>query len=338
MADLDSSMDSNIAITFEMPPYLRGGVEFDFEDPSPGPFKISHNTPLVSPMVPFEDCAETLSLHPRTASILDDIRFLIATVVSMPDDAPEQSAKKLQSTAHWIHQRIAALPADSPDTPRSTSGPPPPRKPSESTANSRTNNHEVGDVPMPTAGGGDSESGSDSSLASASASASASILASAGHESLADDSTSVSHPVQSSQTPEDPMYQTIRLAALIYTSAIVSRQPFSKACSPTDFYELWTTLWRVSLSKWKSVLGIYLWIIITITPTSRDTAHGRFVKSMLTIAALNLGLENWNASNSALRGAMRLQAWLAGGKGTGKGKEKSSNTSTVPGLDTTEGE
>jgi hypothetical protein len=128
--------------------------------------------------------------------------------------------------------------------------------------------------------------------------------------------------MQSTQTSKDLMYQTIRQAALIWTSAISSRRPFSESCSATDFYKLWTTLWRLSLTTWKSVLGIYLWIIITIVPASRDTAHGRFVKSMLTISALNMGLENWSASHSALRNAMRLQTWLGSVKNDDKGKGK----------------
>lgn len=61
---------------------------------------------------------------------------------------------------------------------------------------------------------------------------------------------------------------------------------------------------------WKTMTGIFLWIELAIIPASRDTPHGRFVKSMFTIASLTMGIEHWPAINSTLRGAILLQARL----------------------------
>lgn len=235
-------------------------------------------------MVSFASCADAMKMHPTAASILDDIRFLIATIVALPDDPSPQEIQKLQSTSQWIHNRIAALPVDSPDSPRPTPSPPPQRAsasptPSQASSNSQT-------------------------------------LIDDNSPSSADKVTV--EPVSAGKTP-DFLYQSIRLAALIYTSAIVSRKPFSESCAASDLYRLWTTMWRVPLATWKSMVGIFLWIEIAITPPSRDTPHGRFVKSMLTIAGLSMGIDNWSASSNALRGAMRLQAWLNGGR---KGDEE----------------
>lgn len=118
-----------------------------------------------------------------------------------------------------------------------------------------------------------------------------------------------------STSQPDYVYQSIRQAALIYTSAIVARKPFSESCSLTDFYQLWTTIWRVPLTVWKALMGIFLWIEVAIVAPARGTPHGRFVKSMLTIASLNMGIENWTASSSALKRAIMLQAKLRGRNG-----------------------
>lgn len=241
-------------------------------------------------MVSFASCAEAYKLHPTAASILDDIRFLIVTIGSLPAEAAPQEIQKLQSTARWIHERIAALPSDSPLSPDSTTvtDPQPQRSASPRSTHSATSatpsldDHNQSPVP-------NNESAQAKSLV---------------------------------DNPPDYLYQSIRLAALMYTTAIVERKPFSITCSLHDFYQLWTTIWRVPLTVWKSMMGIFLWIEVAITPPARDTPHGRFVKSMLTIVCLNLGVDNWDATSNAMRSAIRLQAWLGGGEMKGKGKGK----------------
>ncbi|KAM0808990.1 putative Transcription factor domain-containing protein [Seiridium cardinale] len=114
----------------------------------------------------------------------------------------------------------------------------------------------------------------------------------------------------SDKVQPDYVYQSIRQAALIYTSAIAARKPFSETCSLNDFYRLWATIWRVSLTVWRSMMGIFVWIEVCIMAPAMDTPHGRFVKSMFTIAALNMGIENWTAASNALKGAVMLQAKL----------------------------
>jgi hypothetical protein len=242
-------------------------------------------------MVSFASCAEAYKLHPTTASILDDIRFLIVTIGSLPTESAPQEIQKLQSTAGWMHERIAALPHDSPlpQDPATMPEPPPQNSASPSSTHSATSaTSSLSEHSQPSLPKNESTHASSSSM----------------------------------ETPPDYLYQSIRLAALMYTTAIVERKPFSTVCSLHDFYQLWTTIWRVPLTVWKSMMGIFLWIEVAITPPSRDTPHGRFVKSMLTIVCLNMGVDNWDSTSSALRGAIRLQAWLNGGEGKGKGKGK----------------
>ncbi|KAK9413096.1 putative Fungal-specific transcription factor domain-containing protein [Seiridium unicorne] len=114
----------------------------------------------------------------------------------------------------------------------------------------------------------------------------------------------------SDKVQPDYVYQSIRQAALIYTSAIAARKPFSETCSLNDFYRLWATIWRVSLTVWRSMMGVFVWIEVCIMAPAMDVPHGRLVKSMFTVAALNMGIENWTAASNALKGAVMLQAKL----------------------------
>lgn len=239
-----------------MPPYLQDGEEFQFIDNDADSFAPNHSSPLVVSSTTFAADAESYGIHATTALILDDVRFLIALTISLPNDPNPQQEQKLRSTASWIHDRIQALPVETPETPGVES-------------------HPASSSDMPR-----------------------------GTKPLSTDPRGLGDPVP------DYVYQSIRQAALIYTSAIAARRPFSSTCSVDDFHQLWTTVWRVPLTVWKSMLGIFLWIEVAIVAPAKDTPHGRFVKSMLTIAALNLGIENWTASSSALRGAIVLQEKL----------------------------
>lgn len=255
-------MDYSIAITFEEAPYLQRDREITFSDPNPGPFRISHNTPLIASMVTFSDCISGLKLHPATASILDDIRFLIATVTSLPQQSTPAELHKVAKTSKWIMNKIANLPAHSPES----SGI---QTPSQDPTN----------------------------------------------RSLMDacQATPVDSPASASDDPSDPVYQSIRQAALLYATAIVERRPFSRVCSDEQFYELWATMWRVPQTRWRQLAGIFLWIVALIVPTAAMTPHSRFVKSMLTTPGLEIGIENWFAASSSLRMILTLQAWLRAG-------------------------
>ncbi|ETS81606.1 hypothetical protein PFICI_06608 [Pestalotiopsis fici W106-1] len=257
--------DFGIAITFELPPYLQEGKEFQFEDRTPGEHRVSHHSPLVASALSFANSVHLSGLHPTTASILDDIRFLIALAISTPAVPSTQQAQKLKWTADWIHGRIQALPNDAP--------------PSEPSATSSTSS-------TPQA----KEKQNQSTASSARTS----------HEPQRSDS--VASP--------DYLYQSIRQAALLYTTTIAATKPFSQTCSPDDFCQLWVAVWRVPLGVWKSLLGIFLWIEVAVLAAARDTPHGRFVKSMYNIAALSLATEDWDAAIAALRSALNLQSRL----------------------------
>lgn len=120
-------------------------------------------------------------------------------------------------------------------------------------------------------------------------------------------------PTLSLSTPEDFIYRSCRISALIYCKAIVERVPLSQACTPEDLSSLWGTMWQVTLTRWKSIPGIFIWIILSAHQAAQDTAYGRFLKSMLKTTSFYIALEDWNVVDGALMTFIGLQRWLRKG-------------------------
>ncbi|KAK0728721.1 hypothetical protein B0T26DRAFT_768424 [Lasiosphaeria miniovina] len=268
ISKLAVTSDVSIALSFEIPPFLRGGSEFEFQESSQIPLRLALNTPLVAPLVPFSSCDEALHIHPAVASMLDDMRFLVGTVLALPDDASPKDLQKVHTTSAWIYERTLSLPPDGPRARRLSAAAPAPSSPAPSSATSSPQ-------PRPA------------------------HAAAAGRP-----------PAVTARAP-DFIYQAVRLAALIYSRAIMLRQPFSAVVSGADFAQLWTTAWRVPLATWRSLLGVFNWLLLPLAPSGKGTSHDRFVRAMLNSSLLQMGMDNWEIACGVMNTALRLQHWLA---------------------------
>jgi hypothetical protein len=115
-------------------------------------------------------------------------------------------------------------------------------------------------------------------------------------------------------TSTDFIYRSCRLAALVYCKAIVEHIPLSQACTFEDLKSLWECMWRVTLTEWKKIPGIFIWIILSAHQAAQDTAYGRGLKSMLKTSSFYIALENWNVVDGALMTFVGLQRWLKKGQ------------------------
>ncbi len=100
----------------------------------------------------------------------------------------------------------------------------------------------------------------------------------------------------------------MRLAAPIYARAIATRQPFSAVCSTSDALKLLAcTLAGASLARWRGVIGVFLFILMSIIPvTTKSTdpyllPHNGFVKSILQIGYMQMAIDNWNVAAEAMK-------------------------------------
>jgi hypothetical protein len=313
------------------------------------PLRLALNTPLVSTLPRFADCAEALKLDPATAAILDDMRFLISAVLALPDKPSQKELRKINTTSAWIYNRTLALPDYSPR--RGPPAPPPtlrsatapsiivtdieaedlatdteqssfwPRRASWHSVQSVHSTNSANSAASSDQAYSDQEGSEDNRLPKPT------------HTTFAASSSSPSFAT--SPEPPDYLYQSVRLAAIIYSRAVTQRQPFSSVVRSEDFSLLWSTMWRVPLGTWKGVLGVFNWIVAALAPVvvvmttgQSQQRHGRFVKSMLANSLLQIGLDNWELARGVMEASGRLQEWLAGesqeGDGEGENQQRES--------------
>lgn len=117
---------------------------------------------------------------------------------------------------------------------------------------------------------------------------------------------------------QDFIYRVIRVAALVTVRAIRDRKPVSEACTSEEFLQVWTTSWRVPLTTWRGMIGIFNWAMVSIVPLSHGGAHERFARTMFMISMVSRAVEDWGVFIEASTTAMRLQAWLTGAWGRGE--------------------
>jgi hypothetical protein len=108
----------------------------------------------------------------------------------------------------------------------------------------------------------------------------------------------------------DFIYECCRIAAVVYSFSILNRISLSKACSMLELQKFWANMPRITLSKWKSVSGIYLWLCLVFCPGAEFTVYGRFLKSMVSTTITYVGLADWEVMMGYLEGFLRVQRWL----------------------------
>lgn len=248
------------------------------------------------------------------------MRFLIGLVLSLPANCSQKDLQKLQTTSTWIYNRISDLPEEAFAVPQ--------YRGSEGLVSS-TKVTSVFEL--------------NQSVRRASSAASPRVLPEQRHSPglpytqeqrpppqqrvvfpvgvPTDHAARPPQPVSpelrdaaaAPPTAPDVIYQAVRQAALIYARAIMLRKPLrdQRVCSAEDFLRLWTTVWRVPLRAWKALLGVFVWIVLCITPASRGTPHERFVKNCLEVGLVQMGLESWEVAEKGMAGALRLMRWLA---------------------------
>ena len=321
--------DAVIALSFEKPPVLRkdDGFEYEYTEPPNDHFQLQFNTPFLDNSLAFIDFTRALGIHPTTALILDDMRFLINKVAALGPDPSPQAVQKLQSTADWIYKGIIALPlelAEHQATPRSVGQYPSECYPSP----------EDSDMGDPMAG---TENLTPHSLLperpsltrQTSNSPEPRLSPSEAQPPLSptskDQKSSAPSVPDADRTPSDPppaaadpLYGAVRLAAPIYARAIATRQPLSAVCSTKEAMQLLIATWKIPLARWRGVIGIFIFILTAIIPATTSSTspfvvpHNGFVKSILQIGYMQMAIDNWGVAAEGMRRSLGLQSWLRG--------------------------
>lgn len=366
-----------MAAALEEEPILQETPTFDciFDERPPATFNISHSSPLLAPRLPFGFCISSLGLHPATAWILDELGFLINVVLSLPPRPTETELETLRSTAAWILDRITQLPVNSPDaavtvtdaTPHLSLADSAKRQSREAVSRATVAG---ASVPETQVSGEEAASRQPAGLSapdddppkphsllpryprfssrSPSPPASAEGGSADAGPAVASDRDHFQHQRQpflhhsNPPPPAGPLYTAVRLAAPLYSRAILERRPFSEVCSDADALAILAASWRVPLDRWRGVVGVFIFVMLAIVPTLhqrsdrtddeegnggsgggiRSHIHTRFTKSILQIGLMNMSLVDWPACREIMSRALRLQRWLRVGPGDGGAVEE----------------
>jgi len=274
------------------------------------PLRLALNSPFIPSLPRFSSCDEALRIHPATASILDDMRFLLGLVLALPDSPSIKDITKVATTSAWIHEQILSLPSEGPTARRLSSAASP--TPSSATGSAASldarRTPEIGDE-LPLGARSRQASSRSRSRGLRTHGSGASLQPRPESQDRWEGSESTGRPSPPAAEPPDYIYQAVRLAALIYSQAIKLRQPFSSVVSDSDFMQVWTTTWRVPLSTWRSLLGVFNWILVPLLPSGKRP-HDRFVKTIVNVSLFQMGMDNWEVGSGAMDAALKLQRWL----------------------------
>ncbi|KAK6724245.1 hypothetical protein SNK04_003077 [Fusarium graminearum] len=111
----------------------------------------------------------------------------------------------------------------------------------------------------------------------------------------------------------DIMYIVVRKIALVYCKAISTRSPLSTACSEQDIMLIWRAIWESGLPTWKSVLGIFAWVMIPLCTNCHKIKFGRLIKTLTVSTMMSLGMDDWHLFLDISKTAFRIQRWLTEG-------------------------
>ncbi|UZP35480.1 hypothetical protein NXS19_003296 [Fusarium pseudograminearum] len=106
------------------------------------------------------------------------------------------------------------------------------------------------------------------------------------------------------------MYIVVRKIALVYCKAISTRSPISTACSEKDIMLIWCAIWESGLPTWKSVLGIFAWVMIPLCTNCHNIKFGRLIKTLTVSTMMSLGMDDWHLFLDISKTAFRIQRWL----------------------------
>jgi hypothetical protein len=147
--------------------------------------------------------------------------------------------------------------------------------------------------------------------------------------------SSLANPTEPSITSEQGfIHANILTASQIYCRAILTHTSLAHACTVSDLNAIFATMWRVSLTRWKQIPGIFLFAVLSLIQAAQNRPQGRLLKSMFKTASSYVALEQWDVVDGMLMAFWRLARWLDddGGEGVVVGGREEGGFVDVVGI------
>ena len=111
----------------------------------------------------------------------------------------------------------------------------------------------------------------------------------------------------------DLIHEILRLTIINYTRAIASRLPFSTVVTPALRHQVNVAILEFNLTNWKSIPGLFLWVLLVTSPGSGKDPLGKLLRSHETLAVMYIGLKDLAFAVDCMRNFSRVQSWISAG-------------------------
>jgi hypothetical protein len=111
-------------------------------------------------------------------------------------------------------------------------------------------------------------------------------------------------------TTKDYIYETCRLAALIYLRAIINHTQFSKAWYPEELKDMFSAILLTPMHYWKPLSGVWVFAILSINPLKEELYPGALFKFFLKTSSFHIAAWDWQCWVNIMETYMALQKWI----------------------------
>lgn len=147
-------------------------------------------------------------------------------------------------------------------------------------------------------------------------------------ETQAEDSSEETEVDRETEAEDNLVTETIRLAALVYSEAVVTMKPLSRVKKDLAAEKTLTAnITAVSATRWKRMPGVFLWIMLVavaqVTTAATDgneeidavskeeDSRRKFLRRKMAAAAQTVGQVEFGLSIAYLRAFWLVQRWVA---------------------------
>jgi hypothetical protein len=111
-------------------------------------------------------------------------------------------------------------------------------------------------------------------------------------------------------TSKDYIYETCRLAALIYLRTVINHTQFSKAWHPEELQELFSAIILTPMRYWKPLSGVWLFVLLSINPPRDEIYPGAMFKFFLKTSSFHMAAWDWQCWVNIMETYLALQKWI----------------------------
>jgi hypothetical protein len=110
-------------------------------------------------------------------------------------------------------------------------------------------------------------------------------------------------------TSNNFMYETCRMASLIYLEVITNFVPFHLAGRDDVLQPLFAAIGKVAIQRWKPLSGIWLFVLLCINPPNDKAFGGPSFRAFMKRSAFHVSAWDWQSYVNIMETYLNVQRW-----------------------------